>query len=286
MANEVVHDADAAIAATVELTMEEEARVGLVIPKFLRPYDISSEPTLAKKISKHPVTADAGTLTDGTAASNTAINPTSVTLTAAGVILGTDVTDFSATGSLLDVQEAIANFLRATLNKVDVDSAALLGGFSTTVGTSGTNASVANLMEAFYQLLLAKELKGDALYGLHPIQYSDVAQEIAASSAPVFSTDAIQEGFLKLMPGDPNFRGTFMGVPVFSDPNIATANGGADRAGALFRAYRALGIVWKWGVKAETQRVVKMAATSAAVHACYGVGEIHDGAGVSIITDA
>ena len=283
MASEVTHDADAAIAATLQMALEDEARVGLVVPKFMRPYPIVG-PTLAVKIGIHPVTADAGTLSDGTALSNTAINPTSVTITAGGVGLATDVTDFSSTGSLLDVQAAADNFTRATVNKIDVDAAALLDNFSSTVGTSGADLTVANLLSAYYTLMNAKEMK-NPVFVLHPVQYSDVQSEIVASSAPVFSTDVIQEGFLKLLPGDPNYRGTFLGIPVFTDTNVPAANGSADRGGALFAAFRALGIGWKWSLKAETLRNVKMVATSLAISACYGVAEIHDGAGVSIITD-
>lgn len=281
----ITQDADAAIAATLQLAIDEEARVGMVVPKFFRPYSIVG-PTLAHKISIHPVTADAGTLSDGTALSDTTINPTAVTLTAAGIGLANEVTDFSALGSLLDVQEAVANFGRATVNKIDVDAAALLDNFSSTAGATTVNLSVANLLTAYYTLMNANEMKNPVLV-LHPIQYSDVQSEIIASSAPVFSTDVVQEGFLKLLPGDPNYRGTFLGIPTFTDSNCPESGGAGqdDRGGALFAAYRALGIAWKWAIRAETIRNVKMVATTVAVSACYGVGEIHDGAGVSIITD-
>lgn len=282
---EVVHDADAALAATVALAMEEEARVGLVAPKFFKMIPITG-PTLAHKITKFPVTSDAGTLTDGTALSNTSIDPTAITITAAGVGLATDVTDFSALGSLLDVQAAIDAFTRATINKLDVDAAALLDNFSSTAGATTVNLSVANLLTAYYTLMNAKEMK-NPVFILHPIQYSDVQAEIVASSAPVFATDVIQEGFLKLLPGDPNYRGTFMGIPVYTDPNCPESGGAGqdDRGGALFAAGRALALGWKWAMQAETLRNVKMVATSVAVSACYGVAEVWDGAGVSIITD-
>ena len=285
MANEVVQDADAALAAIIQMTLEQEARVGIVSPKFYRPIPIVG-PTLAVKVGKHPVTTNAGTLTDGTALSNTTINPTSVTITAAGVGLATDVTDFSSEGSLLDVQAAAENFVRATLNKIDVDCAALFDNFTTTAGATTVNLSVANLLSAYYSLMNANEMKNPVLI-LHPIQYADVQAEIVASSAPVFSTDVVQDGFLKLLPGDPNYRGTFLGIPVYTDSNAPESGGGGtdDRGGALFAAFRALAIGWKWQIKAETLRNVKMVATSLAVSACYGVAEIHDAAGVSIITD-
>lgn len=284
MASEIVHDADAALTASLQMQMEEEARVGLVVPRFFRTVQVSG-PTLVTKFSKHPVTADAGTLTDGTAASNTGINPTAVTLTAGGVILAGDVTDLSAQGSLLDVPQAIANFARALVNKIDSDCAAILDNFTTTAGATTVDLTIANLLSAYYSLMAANELY-NPVFILHPIQYSDVQNEIIASSAPVWSGPMAQD-MLKYGSNDPNYRGTFLGVPVFTDSNCPSSGGGGtdDRGGALLSAGRACAIGWKWAPKVETLRNVKMVATQIGVSAAYGVAEIHDGAGVSIITD-
>jgi len=283
MSSEIVHDADAALTASLQMQMEAEARVGYVVPPFFRQIRVDG-PTLVTKFSKHPVTSDAGTLTDGTAASNTGINPTAITLTAGGVILAGDVTDLSATGSLLDVPQALANFARALVNKIDTDAAALLDNFNTTAGATTVNLSIANLLSAYYSLMAANELY-DPVFVLHPIQYSDVQTEIMASSAPVFAGAMAQD--MLTYAGNPNFRGTFLGVPVFTDSNCPASGGGGsdDRGGALFSKNRALAIGWKWDPKVETIRNVKMVATEIGVSACYGVAEIHDGAGVSIITD-
>jgi len=284
MGSEIVHDGDAALTAQLHMQLELEARVGMVVPRFYRQVGING-PTLAYKFSKFPVTADAGTLTDGTAASNTGINPTAITLTAGGLVLAGDVTDFSAQGSLLDVDAAVLNFSRALANKIDVDAAAILDNFITTAGATGVNLSVANLLSAYYSLMNANELY-NPVYILHPIQWSDAANDIIASSAPVWSGDAAQD-MLKNLPGDPNYRGTFLGVPVFTDSNCPSSGGGGtdDRGGALLSAGRACAIGWKWSPKVETTRNVKMVATEIGVSACVGFAEVHDGAGVSIITD-
>ena len=283
MASEIVADADAQIVATLQLALEDEARVGLVAPKFYREVMVTG-PTMAHKIPKHPSTADSSAITDGTALGNTAIAVASVTVTCAGVGLAGDVTDQSAEGSALGVLESIANFTRALVNKMDADGCGILDNFSTTVGTSNADLTIGNLLSAYYSLLLANEMRSP-VYVLHPIQYLDAASAIVASAAPVFGAQNVIGGFMGFQPNDPNFRGTFMGIPVYTSSNVPSVNSDADRGGALFSAGRALVWGWKWMPRAETIRTIKLPGTSIAVTACYGVAEVHDGAGVSIITD-
>jgi hypothetical protein len=289
MASEIVADADAQLAATLASAMVVEARVGLVAPQFFVHESISDVPTMALKTGKHPTTADAGGITDGTAMGNTGINPTSVSITAAGVGLGGDITLQSERGSLLSRAQAYANYGRALVNKMDVDGCSNMANFSTTVGVSGADLTIAQLLTAVYDQEVANEV-ANLVYLLHPIQVFDARSAIVASAAPVWTIqgDGPMVGFLSSVMGagtDPNFKGYVFGVPVYSSSNVPSANAGADRAGALFSAGRALKWVTKWMPETSEILYPKLPGWSLAVHTCYGSGEILDGAGTSIITD-
>jgi len=290
MANEIVFDADAALTAALERMIVMEARPGLTILEYFDIKSIEGEPTLALKTVKHPTTANAAAVTDGTElTTNTALNPTSVTQTTSGVALVGVVTDFSQKGSLITYEEAAANFGRALANKIDVDTTALLASFSNTAGASGVDATVANFLTLIFNLENADETKGPMVAALHPIQIFDLRSAVVAAGGTVFGNDmeAPLGGFLKLMPGsNPNYKGTLFGVPIIASSNVPTANAGADRAGALFAVKRALKFVWKWAPTVETRREPRYIGDLLVVHACYNAAEIVDGAGSSLITDA
>lgn len=283
MANEIVHDSDAALTAALERVMVEEARAGIRILDFFDVKDISNEPTLAVKTVKHPSTANAGAITDGTALANTGMNPTSVSQTTSGVGLKGVITDFSTKGSLLTFEEAAANFGRALSNKIDVDTCALLSGFSATAGTSGADATIGNILTLLFNLENAVEDGGPIVGALAPIHLFDLRSAIVASAASVWTgrPEALK-GFLD-MSGVP-LAGELFGVPIVKAPNAPTANAGADKAGAFFRAKRALKMAWKWAPKLERRREPDMVGDMLVVHACYNAAEVVDGAGTSLIT--
>lgn len=287
MAGEVVQHADGALTAGLISNMIVEARAGLVAPPFFTQDDsIIAVPTMASKISKDPTTANAGAITDGTAMANTGFTPTSVTVTASGVGLKTVLTGFAQVGSNISAQRVIANFARALINKMDVDGCGLIDDFSTTVGTTTADLTIAQMLLAIFELEDNSEAS-NLLFLLHPVQVHDVRAAIVASAAPVW-TAAGPAATLMNNAGAGAFKGSFLGIPVYSSPNVVTANAGADRAGALFSANRALRQTWKWLPTIETIASPEFGAKSMtlALSACYGVGEDVDGAGCSIITDA
>lgn len=283
MANEITRDSDATY-TELERAMIVEARARVVcLPTCRIDTSIVSLPTLAKQYSKHPTTTDAGGITDGTALTNTGINPTSVTLTAAGVGLVGDVTDQSALGSVLDVNEAAQNFARALTNKIEVDIAGLYDGFSTSVGTSGSDLTVGQFQTAIYNLEVANEDE-NVVCVLHPIQAFDLRSAIVSASGAIYGNpQEFMGGFTNMQ--QRALKGFLFGVPIFTTSNAESLNTNADRGGAMYAAGRALGFLWKWTPRVEFDRNIKLPGTSVAVTAAYGVGELVDGAGVAIITD-
>ena len=281
MADEIVQDADAAYTSQLHLSMEKEARAGLVAPLFYREVAIGPN-TLAYKVSKHPVTADAGAITDGTAMSNTTINPTAVTATAAGVGLKGVITKFSVEGSLLNVQETISNFGRALINKMDADGCNLLDNFSSVAGASGADMSIASFLTALYTLEEAAEMSS-LVSVMDPIQIKDLRTELVASAAPVFAGgEGPIGGMLKANVANGAFKGSLFGIPIYATKNAYDDS--TNVWGAVFSADRALLWAWKWAPMAESIRAPEYPGDTLSVHACYGVVEVHDGAGVSLRT--
>lgn len=282
MANEITRDAQATF-IEMERMMIIEARARTVALPTCRQDSVEGVPTMAKSYPKHPTTADAGAITDGTALSNTGIDATSVTITAAGVGLKADLTDQSATGSLLDLEESSQNFARALANKIEVDITALYDGFSTSVGTSGSDLTVAQFLSAIYELELANE-DNNLVSVMHPIQAHDLRTAIVAASGAIYSNPSeFTGGFTNAQ--QQALKGTLFGVPVFTSSNCESLNTNADRGGAVYSAGRALGFLWNWRPRVEFIRYPALPGWSLAVTSCYGVAELVDGAGVAIITD-
>lgn len=284
MANEVVRDSDATF-TELERRIVLEARARVVAYPLCTMDSVEGSPTLAKLFSKFPVTADASAITDGTSLSNTGINNTSVTGTCAGVGLVTDVTDQSATGSLLDVAAVATNFGRALTNKMEVDITALYASFSTVVGTSGADLTLGNWQTAIYNLELNNE-DNQIVSVVHPIQAFDARSGITAAGGSVYSNPQEFGGGLVAGVNQGAMKGSLFGVPVFISSTVPTANSGADRAGGMFAAQRALVFLWKWGPRIETLRAPKLPGTTVALTACYTVFELVDLAGVALVTDA
>lgn len=284
MANEIVRDADATY-TELERRILLEARARVVAYPFCMIDSIEDVPTLAKQYAKHPVTTDAAAITDGTAMSNTGINPTSITGTAAAVGRTSDVTDQSATGSLLDVAESAGNFARALTNKMEVDITALYASFSTVVGTSGAAITIGNWQTATHKLELADE-DNNIVSVIHPVQGNDLRGAVVAASGGVFSNPQEFKGGLIADVNMGAVKGSLLGVPISFSTTVPTANAGADRAGGMFSAGRALIFLWKWAPRVETLRAPKLPGTTVAVTACYAVFEVFDAAGVALITKA
>lgn len=285
MASETVHDADAAIAATLQRGILAEARAAVVMqPTFLIDELGEDEPTLAKKYPKSPTLSDASDLSDGTAEGNTQIQPTSVTATAAGVGIAADVTRQSAKGSILDVAAAITILSRAIVNKFEADAAAMIAAFSTVTGSSGVDLSIGNWITALFNVENANEDQ-NVVSVLHPVQIQDLRTAVTSAGGAVFGNPN-ESGVTGLLGSaqSKGFKGSFLGVPIYGSTEVDTAGG--DRDGAMYAAQRALVWLWRWRLMVETDPQIKLPGMSVALTCAYGLGELFDGAGTTISTDA
>lgn len=176
--------------------------------------------------------------------------------------------------------------------------AALPAGFSTSVGTSGVNMSLADFLAAKATLLAANADDGTPLLAmLHSVQYSDLIAELAQTSGG--AVQFLQATADLVQARGAGYKGSFLGCDVFVSNRVPTANAGADRAGGMWTRGA---VLWADGavtvddptqqmslggkVLFERVRSGRTDLTAYVSHAYIGVAEGIDARGVGIVTDA
>lgn len=137
--------------------------------------------------------------------------------------------------------EYIERLIPRGMQKIEADCLALLAGISTTVGSSGVDCSLANLITMIYRYRIAQAPRPitEARFLLAEIQASDVNTEALSTSGGVGgSIWAAQAdyGMANRQNDETQGRlGSFLGYPVHTyDAELnVTANGGADVIGAF-----------------------------------------------------
>ena len=98
-------------------------------------------------------TVSASAVSEASDLSNTAINPTSVTITASEVGLMTTLTDLARNSASRNVAQDIGRvFGEAIARKIDLDLTALFDGFSTAVGGTGATLTADTVAQAHANL--------------------------------------------------------------------------------------------------------------------------------------
>jgi hypothetical protein len=252
-----------------------------------RTKDIGSFPSDSARFPLYPALT-AGALTDGTdLTTNTAFSPTTATFAVSEVGLKLLLTDLARSGSYLGDSDLATEAGKAVLEKINTDLCALASGFSTVVGSTGVNLTEANIESAIITLI-GNKTPDDVVGVLHQQQWFDLINDIGTSISPAGTTGGTARGETNdlTIAGKGGMGGVLYGVEFRVNPLIATANAGADRAGALFIRNRAIALVLKWFIRPEFERDASYRGTETVVTAAYAVGEIEDASGVSVITDA
>ncbi len=253
----------------------------VVTPALLDFYDLAGQASKAIKVPKaDKFTASA--LTEGTEVANTALTSASVTGTAAEIGIMATVTDVLEVSDIPAAHAARLRQLgRAIGDKIDVDICALFSGFGTTVGSSGVNISLANLLDGIYTLEVADAGGlGDLVSVLHPRQTADLRAELEADVAVIYNSKS-DTSISKSMAG---FFGSWFGIDLFQTTNVV--DNATNVEGALFVRSYALGMVQKWAARVETMRWPPIRGFVLVATAMYGVFEIEDAAGVDVTTDS
>jgi len=230
------------------------------------------------EVPVYPVVA-AAAVAEATDLSNTAINPTSVTITAAEVGVMTTLTDLAKNSAPRNVAADIGKiFGNAIALKQDADLTALFDGFSVSKGGAAVALTAPLLFEAAALLKMEGLDMSDCSVVLHP----SVAYDLKSSLSGAFvglatdvSNEAMRSGYI----------GTIAGVKMFETANIAYKTATGDFAGAMFHK-DALALASMQDIKVEGQRDASLRADEIVATAVYGVGEIHDTYGVELYNDS
>ena len=222
----------------------------------------------------------ASAVAEATDLSNTAVNPTSVTITASEVGVMTTLTDLARNSASRNVAADIGRlFGEGIAKKMDEDLIALFDGFSTTLG-DGTTAIAASSIFNAASTLRASGLPVEECYAvLHPkIAYdlkANLTNTFANSNANDLVNEALRSGYV----------GSIAGIQVFETSNMANTGTAGDYKGGIFHK-DALALAMMQDIKIETQRDASLRADEIVATAVYGVGELHDSYGVELHFDS
>jgi len=225
-------------------------------------------------------TVSASAVAEATDLSNTAVNPTSVTITASEVGIMTTLTDLARNSASRNVAGDIGRlFGEAIARKMDADLSALFTGFSTEKGGgAGQELTIQDLFEAGTELR-TNNAPGPYYGVFHPKQIFNVKKSLTntfagSANIPDLGNEAMRAGFV----------GQIAGIQIFESSNI-TVDGSGDSIGGVF-SQDALGVAMMQDLKIESQRDASLRADEIVATAVYGVGELHDSNGVKLTADS
>lgn len=253
-----------------------------VMDSLVRQESLVGQPSLVYSFPVWPaLTASAGPGETTDLSTVTSVDTTNVDITVSeGSALRVDITDLLEESTIVSGGMRFAEqAAKAVADKRDADLAALLGAFSTTVGTSGVDLSEANLLDAI-TVLHRSDAPKPFVAVLHPQQVGDLRKALSATTA-VIQSGTTPAG---VAPGS-GMEFPYYGTNIYATTNVPDANAAADHGGAVFSQGQALARVDKRPIRLETQRDASARATEFVITSVYGQGELVDGWGVSVITD-
>jgi hypothetical protein len=236
------------------------------------------------KVAEVPVypAISAAAVNEATDLSNTAVNPTSATITASEIGVMTTLTDLGANSASRNVGADIGKlFGEAIAKKVDTDLCGLFSSFTTnTGGAAGTELTADLLFKAQAQL---RTLSVPAPYYavFHPKALFNLKKTLtqagygtSAYAMSEIGNEALRNGYI----------GRIAGIDVFENANLAI-DGSDDSVGGVFHP-ASIGLAMKEDFKVETQRDASLRATEIVASIVYGKAVVKESFGVAITTDA
>ena len=224
-------------------------------------------------------TVSASAVSEASDLSNTAVNPTSATITASEVGIMTTLTDLARNSASRNVAQDIGKlFGEAIAKKMDQDLTALFDGFSTSIGGGGTELTVDNIFKAVATLRQANVPM--PYYGVfNPKVIYNVKKSLTNTfvnpNAGDLQNEAMRTGFI----------GTIAGVQIFESSNVDGTTDTDNCKGGIF-SQDALGLAMMQDIKIETQRDASLRTDEIVATAVYGVGELHDSYGIEMLNES
>jgi hypothetical protein len=236
------------------------------------------------KVAEVPVypAISAAAVNEATDLSNTAVNPTSATITASEIGVMTTLTDLGASSASRNVGADIGKlFGEAIAKKVDTDLCGLFSSFTTnTGGAAGTELTADLLFKAQAQL---RTLSVPAPYYavFHPKALFNLKKTLTQAGYSGTATAISEIGNEALRNG---YIGRIAGIDVFENANLSI-DASDDSVGGVFHP-AAIGLAMKEDFKVETQRDASLRATEIVASIVYGKAVVKESFGAAITTDA
>lgn len=235
-------------------------------------------PANSGKVVQVPVytSISATTPEEGNAATFADTNTTSVNITLSEKVVAHRVTDMLRDSAYNDVIAQLGDQSgRAIAEAIDTEVFANFSSFSSDLGTSGAELTVADLFKAA-ATLRARKLTGPFYAVVHPGSAYNLKKAMTATTSYQNATSAadnIMSGF---------YVGQIAGIQVYESPLVAVS--GNDAINGVF-APQALGHSMRGSIRLETMRQAAYRATDVVLTAVTGAGVLQSGFGVAITSD-
>ena len=170
---------------------------------------------------------------EATGVSNTALDSDQITLTIARQAIQLQISDellVSSMGGAMNVERLAQAAASAYINRHNDLTVGLFGGVTASVGTSGADLTLDDVVDATPTLMRANNT--DSLYAmLHGQQMSDLQNSLRGEGGALSFSAPTAEMIAAKGKG---FAGSYLGVDFWINNRVATANSGADRAGCMW----------------------------------------------------
>ena len=211
--------------------------------------------------------------------SNTAINPSSVTITASEIGIMTTLTDLARNSAPRNVAADIGRlFGEAIAKKIATDLTALFDGFSSSIGGAGTELTAAHIFQAV-ATLRQSGVPGPYYGVFNPKVIYNVKKSLTNTfvnpNGGDLQNEAMRSGFI----------GQIAGVQIFETSNVDGTTDTDNCKGGVF-ARDSLGLAMMQDLKLETQRDASLRADEIVATAVYGVSELHDSYGIEMLNES
>ena len=227
-------------------------------------------------------TISASAVNEASDLSNTAVNPTSATITASEVGVMTTLTDLARDSASRNVGADIGKlFGEAIAKKVDTDLATLLDSFTTTLDSAGGVELTADKLFQAQAILRSLNVPAPYYGVFSPKAVFNLKKTLTAAGYNTNANAISDIGNEALTNG---YVGRVAGIDIFENANIAI-NANDDSAGGVFHPI-SLGLALKEDFKVETQRDASLRGTEIVASICYGTGVIKNNYGVRVISDS
>lgn len=260
------------IVAQARFTAEEQS----IMRNLVTVYNIEAQPGVTIQVPKYP-SVSAADLTEGTDMTSTTVSTSSVSVTVGEVGAQVFLTDLAAMGAGNPADELGTVLGNAIATKMDVDAIGLFDGFSTSLGATTTELTVAYLFQAA-AILRANKAPGRLVGVFHPYQTyalkANLTNTFANPNGGDLQNEAMRSGYV----------GTIAGIDIFESANVAV-DGSGDAKGAVF-APEAIAMAMKRDFNMEPERDASNRGFELNATAIYGVAELDDSYGVEMYFDA